>query len=1148
MSELASSIAGKLPFHGQQLIEASAGTGKTYTISNLCLRLLLGRDVPWHRPLMISEILILTFTIAATDELKQRIAGRIREARTAFRTGEPGEDEFLKYLIDSSEDPSRELKLLAAAGQMMDEARIFTIHGFCARVLGEQAFESGALFNLQMNAERDHLLKVASEDVFRQRILSLPTEIREHAMTIWPNPERLADRLKQFLFRGALDFLPGYSPLDTDELIRSARVAKQDWLGSSLTQLIRSSDLKGNSKPVNRLEQMSQFCREPGTNLQHELWEIYSSGSLEYSLKKNGTPLEHPVLNQINEVYENTRQLTGNLWHELFHEVGTVMTMIKQDTNQLTVDDLLTTLAAAVKQDSASLAESLRQRWPVAMIDEFQDTDDIQNSIFERIYTASEETDNSVMLMIGDPKQAIYNFRGADIYTYINARRQATYVSSLDANWRSTPDMVEATNFLFDKPEIFGNDRDIPFHRVRAAREGMHIKDGDRVVRPYQIIVAEEDGATSGNLVPITERLMASAAEETVRLLTSTRMTIDDQPITAGQIAFLVRSRRHAAAAQRALRARNIQSVYLTLDSVFLQDTAEDLKLILEAILEPTSERAIRAALGSRLMLCTAADIERLTQDVEYQQAILAEFRDYHEMWLEQDISPMLNALMQRRQLAEKWLKQPDGDRQLTNLRHLTEILQARAAIAPGMFQLIKWFGHEQKEAESVSNEARQLRLESDENLVKIVTMHAAKGLEYDVVMLPMPVFGAVPKKPYSPAMYHDESNGHFSSVIDLVPDADSEQKQSQEEFDEEMRLLYVALTRAKYRCVIGLPGVSQLPKAAIARLTGLSSIKKTDHLETRVREALPDKLFDIQVAQTGLSLHENTRSSEQTLIEPFSYPHLEDQWRIHSYTGVSARLSATQELHAISGFADDDTSEGASDLPEPTETRHSFPRGARVGVALHSLMENIDFTRSDHEEECLRTCRRLGLKENWLPVLTTWLDDILNAPLGTSRLRDVHHKDRIDEMEFHFPLSARKELIGFLQDTGYINPTRLDTLNLEGMMTGMIDLIYRHKGQYFIVDYKSNYLGRSLDHYSADKLAEAMHHHQYRLQYLIYTVAVHRLLSRRLPDYDYERDLGGAYYLFLRGMTPDSTSGVYRDRPALEDVETMNRLLSAHE
>lgn len=1136
-----------MPIRGHQLIEASAGTGKTYTITNLCLRLLLGRNVPWQRPLAISEILILTFTIAATEELKQRIAERILQARNAFRLRDAGEDPYLEELMTSSDDLTRDLKLLAAAGQMMDEASIFTIHGFCARVLGEQAFESGALFDLSMNAERDHILKLASEDVFRRKILTLPAEIRENVMDTWPTPEKLATRLKGFLFRGALNMAPAFTEVDSEPLIRDALAAKKGWQQHQLEALLRSSDLNKGRTPIKRLDQMKQFSSEPGAGLGSELWQIYSRPSLTGALKANGTPPEHPVLDLIESVANRISQQNINLWHELFTDVQTTMVKMKEASNQMTVDDLLTSLAAAMSKDSSGLADTIRTRWPVAMIDEFQDTDDIQSNIFGRAYRSS---DHEALLMIGDPKQAIYSFRGADVFTYINAKRQASNVHTLEKNWRSTGQMVDATNFLFQKSGVFGNDRDIPFQPVSAAHRDRDIKHAGVTLTPYEIWSSEgpEGLIAKSNVIP-RDKLMAQAAEEVVRLLNDDRTTIDGTRISAGQIAFLVRSRAHALAVEQALKMRGIQSVYLTLESVFLQDTADDVKLILEAILEPTNDRAIRAALGTKLMQCSAQDIDRLTRDIDYQQQILAEFAGYHSLWLDQDIAPMMNKLIEQRQLASKWLGLPEGDRQMTNLRHLIEILQQHSANTPGMYQLLKWFAQEQRRAETVSEEERQLRLESDENLVKIVTMHAAKGLEYDIVMIPMPVFGSFRRDKKDPVLYHQESHEGYESILNLMPDDKALARQKQEEYDEDMRLLYVALTRARFRCYLGVPAFNRLSQSAVASVLGITDLKRDDDLHSRLKTSLPATFFDVlnvdMAPVTPLALSDREHL-ELTL--PPDTPSLDDRWRIHSYTGVSARLTATQELENISGFADDDAIDESSEKTGQLLTRHSFPRGARVGVVLHSLLEHIDFSLSDHTEDCLRACRRLGLAEDWLPVMTGWLNDILNAPLGDTRLSEIHNQDRLDEMEFHFPLKAQPELIEFLTRAGYINPTRLDHLRLEGMMTGLIDLLYRHNGQYFVVDYKSNHLGRSLEHYGRNNVTEAMHHHQYRLQYLIYTVAVHRMLTRKLPGYQYENHFGGVQYLFLRGMKPTSEHGIYFDKPNLEDVITMEGLLTGNE
>ncbi|MBT4160856.1 MAG: UvrD-helicase domain-containing protein, partial [Gammaproteobacteria bacterium] len=764
-----------LPMTQSQLIEASAGTGKTYTITNLCLRLLLGRG---QAPLAINQILILTFTIAATDELKHRVASRIREARKAYKTGEG--DDFLLQLRQESADPARDLKLLTAAGQLMDEASIFTIHGFCARVLGEQAFESGVLFNQDLNGERDQLLQTAAEDCFRRDILGMRSELRDLALSLWQNPTALAGALKPYLFRGELDYHPSnIETTDSEAIIKGALAAKAAWLEHDLPSILKEAKLNGRRTPMRRLDQMTAFCQITEPDLNDPLWQIYSPQNLSLSVTAKGYLPQHPALDKVSGVSTDASRLKAWLWYWLMQRVSDRIQLDKDQWQKLTLDDLLTRTASAVIRPGSTLADTIARRWPVAMIDEFQDTDSIQYSIFQKVYppTATDKT----LMMIGDPKQAIYNFRGADVYTYINARRQVAGINSLSVNWRSSPALIDATNHLFNLENIFGNDEDMPFQPVSVApphvEMGMTIN-GD-ACRPYQIYVTGDAEAFS-TIDPARESTMSYAADQTVRLISAKDACVDDKPINAGQIAFLVRNRDDAKAARAALQQRGVKSVYLTMESVFLQDTAHDLRLILEAIAEPTSDHAIRAALATQLMQCTAEEIESLNDDVQRQQSVLSEFREYHELWLEKSIAPMLNTLLSERQLAEKWLNQPDGERQLTNLRHLIELLQQRAMTTPGIFQLIKWFTQEQRETETVDVEERQLRLESDENLVKIVTMHAAKGLEYDIVMIPMPVFSKHSNK--GPALFHKTRDGQFVAALELGDNEDHREQSSAED------------------------------------------------------------------------------------------------------------------------------------------------------------------------------------------------------------------------------------------------------------------------------------------------------------------------------------------------------------------------------
>ena len=1134
--------ASSVVLRNTQLIEASAGTGKTYTITNLCLRLLLGRDENWQRPLSISEILILTFTIAATDELKHRVATRIRQAREAFRTGVG--DPFLMSLVADSTDLNRDLKLLTAAGQLMDEASIFTIHGFCACVLGEQAFESGAMFNQELNAERDHLLKTAAEDCFRRNIMTLDGPARLLAQSIWPNPAALARAVGPLIFRGDLNIHPAYSPSTTfDSTVAKAEQVKTLWLRDDLSALLESAGFGKNTKPYKQLALMEEACQNKDTDLSSELWQVYRPHTVTKALKKGINLPEHPVFELIEQISDSYATLKTNLWHEVLQEIRELIVRQKEDNHKLTLDDLLTSLSSAVRQ-STSLATTIAGRWPVAMIDEFQDTDNTQNQIFSTVYQSGSETIDCSLLMIGDPKQAIYNFRGADIFTYINAKRTASGIHNLQTNWRSSPSLVEATNHLFNLPDIFGNDQDIPFSPVTTPPEhaSMRFTMEGKTCAPFQLFYVGEDDALI-NTTDSRSRVMDYAAEATVSLINKgSTAQVEDAPINAGQIAILVRSRLDAIAAQQALSTRGVKSVYLTLESVFLQETAVDLKLILEAIIEPGNDHAIKAALASKLMQVNAEDINALNHDIQLQQQVLSEFREYHDLWLDQDIAPMLNALIERRRLAEKWLGAPDGERILTNLRHLIEVLQTQSTATPGMHQLLKWFSHEQREADTVSNEELQLRLESDENLVKIVTMHAAKGLEYDIVMIPMPlftVFGSVGK----PALFHEERDESFEAALELGGNAEHRATSTSEDEAEQMRLLYVAITRARYRCYLGLPKESRLNKSAFRQLLQIPEVTKTDDVMNHARQSLPESLFEIVNGNPSIQTTFQTSVPPRILNRPDSRPAIHDRWRIHSYTNVVSRAVGNAAPHVVSGFSDDDTND-RNELLSEQFNRHTFPRGSRIGVALHSLLEDVDFTDSEHHNQlCLRTINRLALSIEWHEVLQNWLVDILNSPLSDFRLNQISRSDRLDEMEFHFPLASNDGLSDYLEESGLL-PLDGFKVKLDGMMTGLIDVLFRVNGKYFIADYKSNYLGYSGTDYTDAQLEQAIDSHHYQLQYMIYTVAVHRMLKAKQPDYDYNKHFGGVFYLFLRGMNGSDQSGIYQDKPDLQLIEQLDTLL----
>ena len=1249
----------------RQLIEASAGTGKTHAITNLYVQLLLG--INCAKRFEVNELLVLTFTRAATQELRYRVTRRIQEAQRAFQEDDAGDDELLKEMLAASADKARDRRLLRAAIQLMDEAAIFTIHGFCARVLNDRSFETGTLFDQQLddssNGEQERILKLACEDCFRNDFLSLDPLVREIALSIWATPAKLAAELSKWLYRGNLTLCPPYQPLaiDSAALAEQINQAKAGWLAHDLEAVIRGGDFIKNRKVMTRLEAMTAFCQSPNTGFDEEYWQLYSKASLEASMKKGGLLPQDPVLELIDEIQHAREQfptIKTNLWHEMLSKVQARIRRSKEEADLSTVNDLLTDLELALSAEGSTLKDTLAAALPVAMVDEYQDTDDIQSRIFEHIYCQNDASEQGpTLLMIGDPKQAIYQFRGADVYTYINARQfsqSSEEQPPLTKNWRSTTEMIEANNYLFQLPDAFGSDSGISFTASEVGRPeltGLSIDGSPQT--PYQLFCL-------GNLqAPLSAdqaraAAMDYAAEETAKLLRGSEegsVLVNGKRLKAGEIAFLIRSRQEAGFAQQALEKRGIHSVYLTNLSVMQQDTAKDLTLILRAVAEPNNYRAIRAALGTRLMQCRAAEIDQMNHDLVYEQKVAQEFWQYHDTWTKKNVGAMIYELIITRKLGERWLALPDGKRQLTDLRHLTEVLQGGVATSAlsGCQQLLTWFVRQQQEAaESTGMDEHQLRLESDENLVKIVTMHAAKGLEYDLVLIPYPPIPKAPKKTL-PALFHQEeeteSGSRFQACVEFGDNQDARAQAEIEARDEDMRLCYVGMTRARYRCYLGMPTFkdSKTAKNFITSPMGQLMRLEAEHQKDRgiielLHAHLPKALFEILPADkkpsTGTPI--SAVVAQEELLPALALPEdlaARDRWRMHSYSGIVHRYSrliksatpipADDSATHRGGYLDDEPEEepsarafseslqrffvksdkeptqepsspsGGLRRPapsfssllgnpeeqrqppalseslhkshqrEPTQepstgsaespSRFTFPAGARVGVALHYLLEHVDFTDdSQHLNLCLQTLERIGIEEDravWLEQLQAWLRDILQTPLlahaGLS-LSALTASERLDELEFHFPVACQGDLKALLKSNQHPGTKPLpDRIHLEGMMTGFIDLVFRHEGKYYLADYKSNRLGDNFAAYKNPALVQAVMAARYDLQYLIYTLAVHRFLQFQLADYDYERDFGGVFYLFLRGMDgTGNASGVFYDKPELSLIQQLDGLM----
>jgi exodeoxyribonuclease V beta subunit len=1210
MNEMAPLDPLHLPLQGIRLIEASAGTGKTWTLAALYLRLVLGHG--GQPPQWPSQILVVTFTRAATAELRERIRERLATAAAAFR-GQQDADAFLQRLI--AEYPEGEARAAAArqldlAAQWMDEAAIYTIHGWSQRMLAQHAFEGSDAADEV--ADENARLAEAVRDYWRRFYAPLDQAEAACIARHWRNPQTLQRVIRPLVRQPVQQIRIQGRPLpQVDDLVEALRqhqaprlaaeqAARNVWLPdaqaleSSLRSAVQTKALKNNIYQPKTVERELPALQEwaNGAELDQATLARYTQAKLDSAASKGNTAPAHPVFEAIQhllDIWEAEPPLAPLLLAHAVPWIAARVDAIRERQAKPGFDDMLRQLDAALHgPHGATLADSIAEQYPLALIDEFQDTDPLQWRIFQRIYADRADTG---LLLIGDPKQAIYAFRGADIHTYLAARDQAQAPTwTLTTNYRSTSPLVDAVNRMFRHADrwplgafAFGHGmHGLPFQSIAAAGTQRRLMYDHQPVAAMHLEVFPSDKPMA--IGAYMETAAAHAAAHIVDLLEAAQtgrcMFVGehqaDTALRPRDIAVLVRNRREAACIRSALRQRGVSSVYLSeSDSIYATEEAPDILLWLQACAMPASDRAMRAALASTTMQRSLAELDRLNEDEAYWEAYSERFRQLQNVWQRHGVLAMLHNLLHAFDLPARLLAKPHGERVLTNLQHLAELLQHAAANLDGEYALMRYLSAQitragEGEAETV--EEHVVRLETEADLVKVITVHKSKGLQYPVVMLPfVSRFQDAPRGSLQP--WHDDRG---QAWIDLQPDDDARARMGRERLQEDLRLLYVALTRAEHACWLGVACVADgqsrnagLHRSAFGYVLGGGAVIEPDDLLPRI-EALRDDCSDItlHVAMEPASMHiyrprQSPRGERQTRRYTLAPP---EAWWIASYSALAHGEGDAARHTAPETATQDILAEVVRESTEWTTPAidygmHAFPRGAEAGTFLHDLLEwiaEIGFAAvaSDTaalEQQIARRCQRRGWQA-WIAPLSQWLPALLQTPLalpdgGTLALAQLADRTHYQaELEFwfeahHVDTQQLDQLVTRHTLDGLPRPL-LPAHRVNGMLKGFIDLIVEHQGRYYVVDYKSNWLGDTSVAYTPAAMRDASLQARYDLQYAIYTLALHRLLRARLPGYDYQRHMGGVLYLYLRGVD-QAGHGVHTERLPLALIEAMDRLFA---
>ncbi|RAU49697.1 MULTISPECIES: exodeoxyribonuclease V subunit beta [unclassified Pseudomonas] len=1212
-------LALRFPLKGSQLIEASAGTGKTFTISALYLRLVLGHGDAvsgFGRELLPPQILVVTFTDAATKELRDRIRTRLAEAARFFREEIVASDALLEDLRRSfpQEQWAGCASRLDIAAQWMDEAAVSTIHSWCQRMLREHAFDSGSLFTQSLETDHTDLLSEVLRDYWRKFCYPMSGDALEWVRQNWAGPAALLPRVRAMFGSPRAEVTQTPTQLieaAMQERRQRLQTLKAPW--ANWAAELHAICIDGvNCKVVDGRKMQERYFKPWFDKLiawanddQQEQLDLgtgftrLTPEGIAEAWKSNAPT--HPAFEAMVELKVALDTLPTPDAAVLEHAaqwVGARFEEEKRRRAEMGFDDMLLRLDAALRGAGGErLATLIREQFPVALIDEFQDTDPVQYRIFDSIYPLEASDEHTGLFLIGDPKQAIYAFRGADIYTYLRARTATEgRLHTLGTNFRSSHAMVEAVNHVFLRAEDNPSGRGaflfravdvnpVPFTPVGSQGRKEQFQVDGNTVAALNVWQLQSDQPVSGAVY--RQQLAASCASEIVRLLTAGQQgragfSKPGEPLAGlkpADIAILVRDGKEAQAVREQLSRRGVRSVYLSdKDSVFASQEAHDVLAWLKACAEPDAERTLRAALASITLNLPLAELERLNQDELAWESRVMQFRDYRRLWRTQGVLPMLRRLLHDFELPQVLMQRSDGERVLTNLLHLSELMQRAAAELDGEQALIRHLSEHLAMA-GQANEEQILRLESDEQLVKVVTIHKSKGLEYPLVFLPFicsskPVDGS-----RLPLHFHDADG---QAQVSLNPTAALIEQADDERLSEDLRLLYVALTRAQHACWLGVADLKRgntkgsiLHRSALGYLLGGGEALAESTALAQWLQALVENQPTMRVEPVPVPTDEtfNPPPSEVALSKPrLPKRSARENWWIASYSAlrigdvITDSGDQSPENPQAQKLFDDERLD--PDAPREAQASsgdiHRFPRGPNPGTFLHGLLEwagEKGFSTVANDPAALnkmvgQRCARRDWT-GWIETLSDWLAHLLNMPLrlGTDVLPialsqlDQPNQYRV-EMEFWFACSkvdvAQMDALVRRYTHGGAPRAAAETVSLNGMFKGFIDLTFEHQGRYYVADYKSNWLGADDEAYTPAAMESAILESRYDLQYVLYLLALHRQLKARLAGYDYDRHMGGAVYLFVRGSR-SASRGAWFTRPPRELIENLDRLFQGN-
>jgi exodeoxyribonuclease V beta subunit len=1106
--------------------------------------------------------------------------------RQGYESGR-ADDPFIHAMISRTDlDPQVCLKQIQLALNDFDEAAVFTIHGFCQRTLKENGLESGISFDVELEKDMTSGWQQVAGDYWRRVSVDLSPGFLKYCKGAL-FPQQLLSRFHSL--RPDLEIVPdARSVAGMDELegryqsgLRRLACLWADCREELFVLLDRQTSLKRVTYKPEKFPgwfaEMDVFFSRNGEP--PKCFKNFTSSVLLKGLKKNSSPVEHQFFDLAEEVWQDWHALENAyashllyLQRRFYIFAEEELARFKEDKGILYFDDLLLQLQKGLADAGGKqLASQLRKKYPAVLIDEFQDTDPIQFRIFNAIHAGNK---THLLYLIGDPKQAIYNFRGADIFAYLKAASTVKSRQSLTSNYRSEEGLILAVNHLFrgKNPFLINGIGFEPALFPKINKDELCVAGDDKA--HIHILFGEREPAPEGKrqkamtVAESRNHVGVGCCAEITRLLnlgSQGQAVIGDRPVQPQDIAILVRENREACFLQRLLLQYGVASVVKDSENIFAAPQAEELFYVLKAVSCPQNGQYLIAALATDCLGWSAMELYRLQKDEEKKDDVMNRFLHYHDLWQERGFMVMFQALLYGENVRERLLSQSGGERDVTNISHLGEILHKQAVKNPAISSLLDFFEVHLQNGQS--DDEFEQRLESDSRRLQILTIHKAKGLEFPIVFCPFLWSGLKNRK--GDVFFHSGREKQLTLDIGSA-ELDSHREIARfEECAENMRLAYVALTRATNRCVVNWGGYGSFASSPLGYLL-YNSDKTPVEVQEKLKACSDADLFDLanntaDSSNNTIIVRENARTiqpfmgKQSGLAVDLSCPEFQAVPDQNFQMTSFSRLTSGQQHESL--IADRDQTDIRDEFSSsPGLTLFDFPRGANPGTFLHYLFEHLDFSSPGSAEAKLFIAGalvRFGYEEKWQPVLETMLNNVcrVQLPYQDFCLADIGAAQRLNELEFYFPLAevSSFDCADLFRKHGSVGGeswyAKVENYGFQlfsGFLKGFVDLVFKQGERYFIIDWKSNYLGNHFGAYGRNAMLDSMVQSGYILQYHLYALALHRYLGTRLDDYDYERHFGGIFYVYLRGVTKkDNRTGLFWDRPSAELMADLNQLFS---